>query len=289
MACYRPVLVQIRDGAKQAMPCGRCVGCDLERSRLWAVRCMHEAAMHEDNSFITLTYDNEHLPFGRSLDRDAFPLFMKRLRKHFEPQKVRYFHAGEYGERTGRPHYHACLFGLDFPDKRHYTTRGEYPVYTSEILNALWGQGRTEIGTLTFESAAYVARYILKKVRGKSLDDLENAMMAYASVDSETGDVFYKEPEYCTMSRRPGIGAEWFKRFKSDVYPHDELVMRGEKMRPPRYYDKLLATSDIAMAEAVSFARARKERDLEEVTPRRLKVREDVAKARVNLRKRELE
>lgn len=285
MACFRPVLVRIRDGAKQSMPCGRCVGCDLERSRQWAVRCMHEAAMHQDNCFVTLTYDGDHLPPGGSLDKDAFPLFMKRLRKRF-PQTIRYFHAGEYGDRNGRPHYHACLFGVDFPDKYHWTTRKEFPVWRSPTLESLWPLGQSEIGTVTFESAAYVARYIMKKLRGRSVEDLEAQAAHYASVDTETGEVFYRVPEYATMSRRPGIGKKWLEKYMSDVYPFDEVIMRGEKMRPPRYYDKVLAELNPTMAEAVCFARARKERDLEELTPRRLSSREIVTQARVNLGKR---
>lgn len=289
MACYRPVLVRIREGAKSAMPCGNCVGCDLERSRQWAVRCVHEAAMHDDNCMVTLTYDGKNLPPGGSLDREAFPLFMKRLRKWAEPAKVRYFHAGEYGDRNGRPHYHACLFGVDFPDKYHWTTRGEFPVWRSATLERLWPLGQSEIGTVTFESAAYVARYILKKLRGRTVDDLDAQRANYASVDVETGEVFFKEPEYATMSRRPGIGAKWLEKYLDDVYPVDEVVVRGEKMRPPRYYDKLLAALDPTRAEAVCFARARKERDLEEVTPRRLAVREAVAKASINLTRRDCE
>lgn len=285
MACYRPVLVRIRDGAKRPMPCGRCVGCDLEKSRQWAVRCMHEAQMHTDNCFVTLTYDSEHLPPGGSLDRAAFPLFMKRLRQWADyygvAQKVRYFHAGEYGDRNGRPHYHACLFGVDFPDKYHWTTRGEFPVWRSPTLEALWPFGQSEVGTVTFESAAYVARYILKKVRGNTDADIAAYQAAYGYTD-EDGAPAFREPEYATMSRRPGIGKAWFEKFADDVYTHDELIMRGEKMRPPRYYDKLLAASDPTKAEAVCFARARLVRDLEDVTPRRLKVREAVTLGRIN-------
>lgn len=289
MACYRPVLVRIHDGAKKPMPCGRCVGCDLERSRQWAVRCVHEAQMHEDNCFVTLTYDSLNLPPGGSLDRSAFPLFMKRLRKHVAPQKVRYFHAGEYGDHTGRPHYHACLFGVDFSDKYHWTTRGEFPVWRSETLERLWPLGQSEIGSVTFESAAYVARYILKKIRGRSDADLAAYEAAYASVDPDTGELFYKEPEYATMSRRPGIGKRWLESFLDDVYTHDSLVVRGEEMRPPRYYDKVLAELDPTRAEAVCFARARREMDYGEVTPARLAVREKVTEARIQLGKRACE
>ena len=100
-----------------SLPCGQCSGCRLERSRQWAMRCVHEAAAYDCNAFITLTYDEENLPADGSLNYDHFQLFMKRLRKAIEPNKVRFYMCGEYGEENGRPHFHACLFGYDFPDK----------------------------------------------------------------------------------------------------------------------------------------------------------------------------
>ena len=204
------------------LPCGQCIGCRLERSRQWAIRCVHEAQCYERNCFITLTYSPEHLPPGGTLVLDHFQRFMKRLRKRFG-SGIRFFHCGEYGEKGGRPHYHACLFNFDFDDKELYRERDGVRLYTSAILSDLWGFGFVTVGDVSFESAAYVARYITKKITGDS-------------AESHYGD---RKPEYTTMSRRPGIGAPWFQQFGSDVFPSDEVVLRGRVMRPPRFYDSL--------------------------------------------------
>lgn len=223
------------------VPCGQCIGCRLERSRQWAIRCVHEASQHEHNSFITLTFSPEALEKREnpwSLDVRDFQLFMKRLRFKYG-SGIRFFHCGEYGEKHGRPHYHAIIFGLDFEDKELYsvTRRGDR-LYTSKGLSECWPHGYAIIGDVTFESAAYVARYITKKITGDEADD------HYWHVDEETGEAYPLKPEYTTMSRRPGIGKAWFDKYKSDVYPNDFVVLRGKKMRPPAFYDKLLESTD---------------------------------------------
>ena len=189
------------------LPCGQCSGCRLERSRQWAMRCVHEAQLHEDNIFITLTYDNEHLPYGGSLYYRDFQLFMKRLLVHADRHLkrhpgIRFYMCGEYGENFGRPHYHAVMFNYDLPDKKLFKMERGNPLYTSEILSELWGKGLTSVGGVTFQSAAYVARYIMKKVTGDAAED------HYTRIDPETGEVFERVPEFTNMSRRPGIGAK---------------------------------------------------------------------------------
>lgn len=223
--------------------------------------------MYEDNAFLTLTYDDAHLPDPPSLDKTAFPGFMKRLRSRFEGQRIRYFHCGEYGDRSERPHYHACVFGFDFPDKEFWHDRKGYPVWRSDTLESLWPFGFSEIGSVTFESAAYVARYICKKVTGPG------AKAAYERVDVTTGELFQLEPEYVTMSRRPGIGAGWFEKFKSDVFPSDEVVVRGKVAKPPRYYDLAFEREDPEGFALVASAR-RRGADLGERTPERLAAKE---------------
>lgn len=203
------------------LPCGQCIGCRLERSRQWAIRCVHEASSFEKNCFITLTYDDDHLPKDGSLVKKDFQDFMKRLRKN-SGTKIRYFHCGEYGEQLGRPHYHACLFNFDFEDKKLWSERESGNLYTSDELNEIWGKGYCIVGAVTFDSAAYVARYITKKITG----------------DSAPAHYRGKQPEYTTMSRRPGIGKTWFDKFRTDCYPSDSVVMRGKEMKPPKYYDK---------------------------------------------------
>lgn len=288
MPCFHPVkgwkssggrLVFSRGqsaGVALTVPCGQCIGCRLERSRQWAVRMMHESSMHRANCFVTLTYAPEFLPPYGSLVKSDFQCFMKRLRKAISPTRVRFFHAGEYGEALGRPHYHACLFGFDFPDRVPFTVRGEYPVCRSPLLERLWPVGLCEVGTLTFESAAYVARYVTKKVTGRAAED------HYAVCDPETGEMVQLQPEYATMSRRPGIGAEWLSRFQKEVYPSDEVVVRGRAMKPPRAYDVRVGTTDPELVAQVKRERSLK-RDYVNGTERRLGVREEVTTARMRV------
>lgn len=274
------------------IPCGQCIGCRLEHSRQWAVRCMHEASLHDENCFLTLTYSPEFLPSDLSLDKRHFPAFMKRLRSRFPDRKIRYFHCGEYGERLGRPHYHACLFGFDFPDKVYYKDAGGHPLFVSETLNSTWGLGFCTIGAVTFESAAYTARYVLKKITG------ESAQEHYLQVDpvtgeiacDDSGDFLCKQPEYVTMSRRPGIAAGWFDRFSRDVFPSDEVIARGVKCRPPRYYDKLFEAAHGPEFERIKAQRVeRASKHADNNTLERRTVREICTEARVSLLRRGFE
>lgn len=212
---------------------------------------MHEAAMHEENSFVTLTYAEDHLPPWGSLDPSAFPRFMKRLRKHLGSGRVRYFHCGEYGEELERPHYHGLLFGYDFPDKEPWKVRRGNQVWRSPLLEKLWPYGMSEVGTVTFESAAYVARYITKKVMG----DEESVARRYSVRDVAGHEVGRRTQEFATMSRRPGIGAAWLEKFGSEVYPADSVVVRGREAKPPRYYDEWLRRRDPGLLEEVQLVR----------------------------------
>ena len=262
-------------GLAMTVPCGRCIGCKLERSRQWAVRCMHEASLHEDTSFVTLTYRDEALPRFGSLLMDDWQKFFKRLRRRIDV-RLRFMGCGEYGEVSNRPHYHACLFGYAFPDRVHWSTRGGHDVFRSPLLEEVWPYGQSEIGSLTFESAAYVARYCVKKITGKA------AEAHYQCVDPETGEMGSRLPEFATMSRRPGIGAGWFDLFADDVYPSDEVIVNGVATKPPRFYDKLLEVSSPDVATEVSKAR-RRSRNREDETPARLSVREVCAKSRLTI------
>ena len=258
------------------LPCGRCVGCRLERSRQWAVRCVHEASLNELNCFITLTY--EKLPEDGSLDKTEFQRFMKRLRKRVGP--VRFYHCGEYGEKNGRPHYHALLFGYDFPDRVFLSEKNGIKSYTSEILSQLWPLGFSAVGDVTFESAAYVARYILKKINGELSDE------HYSNKD--TGVI--KQSEYTTMSRRPGIGKLWFDKFKTDVFPSDEVIVRGKQCSPPRYYGDLLDKLDPMMYEMVKSIRKENGKRLSSDNDSfRLKVKEECVESKIKQLVRPLE
>jgi len=259
------------------IPCGQCVGCRLERSRQWAVRCVHEASLHEDNCFITLTYNNESLPEDGSLNKKHFQDFMKRLRKKFKNKKIRYYHCGEYGDKNFRPHYHAIIFGLEFDDQKLFTVTNGEKLYTSEILEKLWPFGFSTIGTVTFESAAYVARYVMKKVNGK------NAKNHYERIDSNTGEIYNLVPEYNTMSRRPGIASKWFDKYKDDVYPSDNIHLREKTFRPPKFYDKMyehLMPDEMEKIKKQRMINMAKHAD--DNTADRLAVKEQVKNAQLN-------
>jgi len=259
------------------IPCGQCVGCRLERSRQWAVRCVHEASLHEDNCFITLTYNNESLPEDGSLNKKHFQDFMKRLRKKYKNKKIRYYHCGEYGDKNFRPHYHAIIFGLEFDDQKLFTVNNGEKLYTSEKLEKLWPFGFSTIGTVTFESAAYVARYVMKKVNGK------NAKNHYERVDSNTGEIYILVPEYNTMSRRPGIAAGWFDKYKDDVYPSDNIHLREKTFRPPKFYDKMYEHLMPNEMEKIKMQRMKNmQKHAKDNTAERLAVKEQVKNAQLN-------
>lgn len=225
---------------------------------------MHEAKMHEKNCFITLTYDPENIPVGGSLDRRAFPNFVKRLRKRLTDRSgegsagLRYFHAGEYGTNTRRPHYHALIFGYDFPDKTQWSERDGAAVFRSKELEDCWDLGFCEIGSLTYESAQYVAKYVVDKIGGPRADEYYEG----------------REPEFATMSTSPGIGRTWYERWKADVYPSDQVVLNGKVGKPPRYYDRLLEAEDPKMFERVKAARAVRGRKKGDDSDERLVARE---------------
>jgi len=255
------------------VPCGQCIGCKLERSRQWAVRAVHESKLHEFNCFITLTYETP--PDGNTLVKKDLQDFWKRLRKHYRGLPIRYLACGEYGENMGRPHYHAIVFGLDFPDKRVQSRKGETVIYTSPTLERIWRHGFCAIGAVTFESAAYVARYTTKKITGEKADSHYQGRL----------------PEFLSCSLRPGIGARFFEKFGDEITLHDSVISRTVEAKPPRYYDKLHKRVDPSRALQTSH-----ERKLEALTPARranstpdrLRVREEVAIAKLNLKTRSL-
>lgn len=265
------------------LPCGQCVHCRMRRASDWEMRVMHEASQWESNCFVTLTYARDRLPAHGSLDHRDFQLFMKRLRKHVGGRKVRFYMAGEYGPSTGRAHYHACLFNVDFRDDRvpAGTSASGHVFYESPTLDRLWTFGRVTVQDLVRETAGYCARYIMKKVLGPESEK------AYQVVD-EDGVVVQRKPEYAAMSLKPGIGAAWFEKYGKETYPHDYVVIDGAKRPPPKYYDKLMKKRFGQIADSVEFERQKRAvlvRD--DNTPERRRVRDIVAKARVSTLKRE--
>lgn len=223
-------------GSMLFVGCGQCVGCRLDYARTWAVRCTHESKMHASNCFLTLTYDDAHLPADLSLYHRHFQLFMKRLRESLSENSrplIRYFMCGEYGSINSRPHYHSAIFGF-YPEDAVYwqTTKAGFKLFTSAYLDSHWQLGRVFVGDLSFESASYIARYVLKKA------DADLPMREI--IDVTTGLTNYRAHEYSKMSLRPGIGASFVEKYGTDVFPHDRVVIRGVKSPVPRYYNVLL-------------------------------------------------
>lgn len=295
MACYSPLLAwQTGNGSivfvermgkgdvrrELSLPCGQCIGCRLERSRQWALRCMHEARMHESNSFLTLTYANEHMPHRGCLRYTDFQKFMKRLRKRLD-KEVSYYMCGEYGPLNWRPHYHACLFGYDFPDKEFYAQMpgSGANLYRSAELERLWPYGFCSIGDVTFESAAYVARYCVQKITGP------NAKYHYARSDADGS--YQLPPEFNRMSLKRPIGKSFYEKYSTDMYPHDYVVRDGQKMQPPKYYDKLFKREEPDTHEELVMAREAKARAMwEDNVPARLYAKKVVAETRADFLKR---
>lgn len=196
---------------------------------------MQELQLHDSAAYVTLTYSDDNLPPDGSLLKSDLQKFFKRLRKHYG--KVRHYSCGEYGERYGRPHYHSIIYGLRIPDKKYYKHHNGNPLYKSTWLEEIWQKGQVTIGAVSFESCAYVARYIMKKVNGK------NQYFHYADVDKSTGEVLSERiPEFTTMSRKPGIGADWYEKYQGDIYnsAHEGVcyVRGGIATKPARYYDE---------------------------------------------------
>lgn len=281
MTCYHPVhayktpngvsFVERGDILRPLnLPCGQCWGCRLKRAQDWEVRIMHEASLYPRNCAITLTYGRNQLPPNASLAHRHFQLFMKRLRKA-HPQRVRFYVAGEYGPLNQRPHYHACLFNIDFDDRIPAGKSASGSLfYQSPTLDALWGLGRTSVQDLIPETAAYAARYIMKKQLGKTAD---------------YGD---REPEYNHMSK--GIGKDWIAKYADDVYLHDHVIMRGAERRPPKYYDNQEKRTNPDRIDQLKADREqRAQLTAHDQTPERLAVRETVLRAKMRNQARNLD
>jgi len=264
------------------VPCGRCIYCRVKNSRETAIRVAHEAQLYEQNCFVTLTYAPEHLPEFGSLNYDHPVTFMKDLRARvaYQEQKwrlehrpIRSFGCAEYGEKKSRPHYHLILFNYDFPDKVFFKKHNGNDYFTSWILKELWPYGHSIVTRFTYETGAYVSRYVTKKITGPK------AEKHYRGVDPRSGveGPILPERSVC-RSLRPGLGAYWLEKYMGDVYPRDEVVMQGRTMRPPKYYDLKYSVENVE--DYIRLKNLRKERSLEAVplTRKRLSQLHDVAK-----------
>ncbi len=282
--CTKPMYIKnknvlLKDNMSP-VPCGQCIGCRLQKASQWATRCIHEASLYEDNSFVTLTYSPAYLPEDSSIHKSHLKNFIRRLHVQYSEKEIRYYGCGEYGEcckncgkskqicykvcgkwetSIGRPHYHILLFNHDFHDKEilqgasykrltsHFSSGPVCDLYRSPTLEKLWPFGYSTIGEVTIDSAGYVARYVMKKITGSQQKDHYND----------------KLPEFAKMSRTPGIGKPWLDRYFNDVYPKDYFHINGTKRRPPRYYDDQLKKIDRCLYNQIKKKRKEGIKDID--------------------------
>ena len=274
----------LNDMRYQLIPCGQCIACRINYSKEWAARCTMETLYHKEQWFLTLTYDNDHVPTintetgeltrggywalgtdeageykevkqSLSLLPKDLQDFLKRLRinqdrKYPEAGKIRFYACGEYGGKTLRPHYHILAYGLHVPDLTYFKTVDGNEYYLSEYVAKIWGMGHIIIGKLSWQSCAYVSRYVMKKQLGKD----ERGFTAKDRYQ-EAG----LEPEFVRMSLKPGIGQRYYEDHRDEIYSNDEIILPGKKepikMKPPRKFDRWLEKDDWDLHREIKEAR----------------------------------
>lgn len=282
------------------IPCRCCIGCKLDQAQQWATRLMHHKTAEplRPCAFITCTYAPEHLPERGVLQPRDMDLFWKKLRKHCPGIKIQYLYCGEYGDHpdaqsfadhqgeiTGRPHYHAVVYGVDFREDRRFYKKNKQGdrLYKSKTLDRLWGKGMCIIGDVTQQSCEYVTRYCLKKING------HQALEHYARIDPVTGEWYLLPREFIRMSRRPGLGKVFYDKYHTSFQQRDSVIVKGHEQKLPAYYDRLQGREDESALERVKLKRQRKAAKRKaESTPERLAVREEVRKAKISGLKRSL-
>jgi hypothetical protein len=275
-----------------SIPCGKCVSCIQSRCRATAVRAHHEMMFHDVSSFVTVTYEDSYLPKSGTLEPDEFQRFLKRVRNNHGP--FRFLACGEYGDQFKRPHYHALLFGLDFPDAVPWSVSSGEVLKRSPSLETTWGRGQVLIGTASFRSAAYIAGYV-----GKKAGVRDDRRLLRGAVDPDTGEIFCDPetgeqlphwkvaPEFIRQSSRPGLGREWIDTYRTDAFPSGFVVINGEKHAVPRYYRKVLTDTEKLLATANAKAASR--RHTRDQTQKRLMGRHDAKRYVANQRSRSLD
>lgn len=243
MKCTAPRWIMDKKTAgSMKVPCGLCRACRLNFSSYWSQRLMHEKKFHDRATFITMTYDDEHLPKGENLSKRDVQLFLKRLRKKIFPRLTRYFIAGEYGDQNDRPHYHGVLFGVDKSE--------------ADMLREVWQNGFVYCGTVTEDSCTYVGKYIMKKLLGSS------------SINYDLSGV---EPEFSLKSNRPGIGGKYAEKYLDEMSNRGFNYVKGNKAPLPRFYRSKILASDEGYVKLES---RRLEHDHADRAERILKIKE---------------
>lgn len=296
MACFKPLSVWqdtgntnsitfVRDTSKpqlpSKLPCGQCIGCRLDSRTDWCTRLLHESQLHVHAMFVTCTYAPEHLPEHETLVKQHPRSFIRAIRQHLSRNglgKIRYFTAAEYGDQTKRPHYHILIFGHWFNDLKPYSGTGQHTLYMSDTLNNLWGKGSVIVGSVTPSSINYCTGYVTKKLTG------DFSLQAYQRVDTETGEVVQVEPEFMTMSTRPGIGFGFYEKFTSDFYPSDSCIVAGTPRKVPKYYDRKHGEVKPEQLEQIKLSRIDSAKNFKfDNTVERLSQREQCRLARLKL------
>ncbi len=309
MPCYSPLqgykdittggLTFNKNGTAQKMEvaCGQCLGCRVDHRLMWSIRIVHEASMHVDhygNSWATLTYrepsactdeqfkNRHYVPEKYSLTPSHVSNFIRSLRKGNRDHKIRYFYCGEYGDENQRPHYHVCIFNHLFNDQYLWKDDEGLYTYTSAELQKHWPWGFTTVADLNLRTAAYTAGYALKKITGKRADE------HYLRWD-EDGEAYWLLPEYIRMStgrgKPSGIGASFYEKFKSDIFPSDQSPIpgHGQSELVPRYYQNILAEQNPVMLEEIKEVRQKFiTAHAADFTPERLRDKYKCAQAKEN-------
>lgn len=259
------------------LPCGNCLLCQEEKARQQAVRIYHEALLHSESAFLTLTYDDKHLPPYGGLRYEDLQKFWKRVKLQLLRKlrtKVRYYAVGEYGDKAGRPHYHACIFGYAFVQDRVITRRTPSLLWTSPMLEEAWGLGGVRVGALNFTTARYTASYVTKKLRSRQ---------QYVRTDETTGELIPLEQPRAFMSRN--LGKRWWIENRDYVTAHDMVIINGRPQKPPRAYDKWLQLQNPIPHQMIKEDRKEKS---EYVSEAAIRARASNARARKELQVKQL-
>lgn len=272
MPCYKPILTEkIKQGEKvkfkkvrnvkeytqtlnfnwkiqHMIACRKCIGCKLDNAREWAIRCQLETKESKNNYFISLTYATQYLHTNTqgiaTCNNQDLTKFINSLRKHFERQGhkgIKYLASNEYGSKRKRPHYHICFFNLPLKDLKPTGEKNDIgqPYFISKTIDKIWNKGMHKIGITNYESAGYVARYTLKK----------QTKMEYKKLGIE--------PEKLRMSN--GIGLEYFKNHKDEIYKYDHITIKTEKgvknLLPPKYFDRKMNEKNSKLMQEIKEKR----------------------------------
>lgn len=259
--CISPIMVHglRKDGTTYGatVPCGKCVECSKAVSTEWAFRICQEASLYDYNCCLTLTYDNEHLPDGEVLVRRDIQLFLKSLRKHVSPRKIRVFYSGEYGSLRGRPHFHCIVFNYMPPDLVEFSHRKGRTFYTSKTISDLWKRGNILVGEVDFHTAFYTAKYLQKCI-----------------------DFGKPVKPFVGMSTRPGIG---YAFATPKCLETDKIYVDGKTHKIPRYYLKVLkregySTLEVELWREMRMLMAQDNADIDCILAREKRVHEFLAK-----------